>query len=176
MTIRRDRPVSDIAWNLMAIILIIQNPDFGYKKWSEKQEIVSFLVYETSLAHVVGGKPKEIWCGEKERQDSENYLARLGFPAKSPIKMVNGEILVNNKLARRYLSTQEYLIFKNLYLAKHLTIEQISNLLWSNDPDKFSLWAITKLISRLRAKLKNLGVSKNLIMTERNRGHFMSDT
>jgi len=173
MTLRVDRPVSDLAWNLIAIMLINLSPDFGQKKWGEKQEIVNFLIYETSLAKILGPRPKEIWCQEKDRRENEKYLAKLGFPIINPLKKVGEELYVGAKLAHRYLSVSEYRVFKKLYCEKNITPEQIADILWRGNPEKFSLWAITKLVSRLRRKLRKLGVAGEVIKTARNRGYFL---
>jgi hypothetical protein len=172
MSLRNDRPVSDIAWNLLAIMLIVQNPDFGMKKWSEKQEIVNFLLYETQLAKIFGSKPKEIWAGPKDVLESKKYLQKLGFGPQSQIKTVSGNLYLGTKLARRHLSRQELKLL-NFFLQnreKIVSHDEIFSHVWGQKD--FSLWAITQLVHRLKSKIKACGVTGETILTIRNQGYL----
>lgn len=164
MTLRSDQPRETIDQSLLNIALLIKNPQFGYELFSERRAIVDFLT----------NAKKEREQNNRELADSLSYLNKLGFGQKKAIKRVQGEIFVSSKLARRYLSSQEYLVLDNLFLKKTLSIEEIGNILWPNDPDKFSPWAITQLVHRLKNKIKAMGVNENIIFSQRSKGYFLT--
>jgi DNA-binding winged helix-turn-helix (wHTH) protein len=50
--------------------------------------------------------------------------------------------------------------------------DEIAKALWGGKAEeKFSLWAITKLVQKIRAKLMSLGISSNLIYTVYGKGY-----
>ena len=53
------------------------------------------------------------------------------------------------------------------------TAQQIADVLWKGEPDKFSLNAISKLIFDIRASLKKYGLYKEVIFTKRKAGYIL---
>lgn len=102
-------------------------------------------------------------------KDSKNYCKKLGYPIKSYIeshKQING------------LTQEEEVIFKLLFQNKNniITFDTIAEELWSEDNiDKYSLYAIAKLIERLRKKLAENNINENLIHTQRSQGYVLYD-
>ena len=72
------------------------------------------------------------------------------------------------------LTRQEYQLLSNLIENPRnmLTFDEIADILWPNGED-YSLWAITKLIERLRKKLSQNGISPHLIQTKRKKGYSL---
>lgn len=54
-----------------------------------------------------------------------------------------------------------------------VNIDELSTIIWGKEEDKFSLWAISKAISRIRKKLSQLGLPKNLISYTRGKGYTL---
>lgn len=48
---------------------------------------------------------------------------------------------------------------------------RIGEILWKDEFDKFSLWAISRLIFRIRYKLQKLGFNPNLLENVRGEGY-----
>lgn len=102
-------------------------------------------------------------------KESYTYLTDLGYGIKSqlpnPIDVLN-------------LTSQEKLLLELLIKNKPnvVSIDTIATALWTNAfEEKFSLYAITKLIERLRAKLKKAGINQQLIHAQRGVGYFLYD-
>ncbi|MBU0975809.1 MAG: helix-turn-helix domain-containing protein [Patescibacteria group bacterium] len=74
------------------------------------------------------------------------------------------------------LSNQERDVFQYFreHSSKIITVDEIANLLWGDEEqEKFSLWAIYKMISNLNRKIKNFGFE---IINYRGRGYQLVET
>lgn len=124
---------------------------FGYKiklnndieKWHEKQSLT------TKFQEQIFGKGKSMlkildteFAG-KLAQKSTTYLEDLGYPSNKPIDYPAN--LTKNE--KRVFD----LLLKNIN--KLVTFEEIGDVLWEDTTDKYSEYAITKLIERLKKKL-----------------------
>ena len=65
---------------------------------------------------------------------------------------------------------------KTLYKSKKkiVSYDKISEKLWKNEPDKFSLWAISQIIKRLRKKLSDYFINPNTIRSRRGEGYVFN--
>ena len=74
------------------------------------------------------------------------------------------------------LTRKEFLILKTLYKSKKkiVSYDKISEKLWKNEPDKFSLWAISQIIKRLRKKLSDYFINPNTIRSRRGEGYVFN--
>ena len=65
------------------------------------------------------------------------------------------------------------LIQKRRRIVKH---DEIGYSLWKNEcQEKFSLYAIAKVIERIRVTIENSGVHPGIIETRRNQGFVLND-
>lgn len=79
------------------------------------------------------------------------------------------EKLTSNELKILRILIREYSL--NNYVSKELVAEEI----WGKESfDKFSLWALDKIISRMRRKLDVIGIGGGIIKTKRNKGYKLS--
>ncbi len=164
ITLRDDQATETINWSLINILLLMKDPEFAYKKFSERRAIVDFL---TNLK-------KERGANSRELIDQNVYLNQLGFGQKNVIKKVNGEIFIGTKLARLHLSKQELKLLE-LFVenrGKIMSHDEIFNRIWGEKD--FSLWAITQLVHRLKTKIKNLGVTGETILSLKNQGYLLN--
>lgn len=97
--------------------------------------------------------------------DSHLYLTRLGFP---PVSDRNYNILEN------ILTTKEKILFNLLKNGKLTGFDAIGDVLWPNRDDKFSLYAITKLIEGLRKKMRSVGLDSSILKTSKGQGYFLT--
>lgn len=74
------------------------------------------------------------------------------------------------------LTNKEFLVLKTLYLSKKkmVSYDKIGEVLWTKEPDKFSLWAISQLIKRLRKKLSDYFINPNTIRSRRGEGYVLN--
>lgn len=165
---RFDRKINDVYQLLINSLNHYFN--FGWKKeldntpkWQVKQK-VSQEIFEK-----IFGKEKTKSKGMlkildrefagKLAQESLEYLNRLGFSQDSsnlpnPTNLTKNEILVFELLKGN----------RN----KLVSFDQIGDALWKDNPDKYSEYAITKLVERLKKKL-----SKNSIHSQRGVGYIL---
>ncbi len=106
--------------------------------------------------------------GELVKQ-SKNNFKKLGYPIKPEI---------NKAAIFKSFTTSEKTILKSLIKKKNivLTFEEMGDLLWKNKVnEKYSLYAITKKIERIREKLYQNGIKINIIHTQRGKGYILYD-
>ena len=92
------------------------------------------------------------------------------------IHRISGEIYFRSKITDKYLTEKELLIIKELYTNRNNPVskEKIAQIIWSEDyAEKYSEWAIDKLISRLREKLEDKKPN-HIILTSRNKGYMLA--
>ena len=101
-------------------------------------------------------------------------LKTLGFSNDYKITISARKITINN--VDIPFSKSEDKVFRLLFRNRNdiVSLEEIGKTLWlDNISKKFSLFAITKLIQRMRAKIEKNGVNSSFIGTQRNRGFIM---
>jgi DNA-binding response OmpR family regulator len=95
---------------------------------------------------------------------------------KLTIEEETGTILLNRKPIEEYFTRQEYTVL-SLMIRKGGRLcsrDDIGEALWGEDSyEKYSNWAIDQLISKLRKKIKKLGI-KNGLKTIRGRGYKLT--
>lgn len=102
-------------------------------------------------------------------KESYEYLKELGYGIKS---------LLPYPLEKLNLTQQEQILLELLIKNKPnvVGIDTIATALWSDSIEaKFSLYAITKLVERLRIKIKRSGINQQLIHAQRGIGYFLYD-
>jgi hypothetical protein len=179
ITHRENNPIGFLAETLILSLLLIQNPRYAFEKWQEKQTIADFLFSQTKLVTL---SPKQSLkqtnrLPTKYLLASQKYLQKLGFGEKKKFTIKNDQIFYGEKRADRILSFQEKKVLTGL-IAKNgeiLTHDQLAQILWGKGAaEKFSLWAITKVVQKLRVKLQTLGVSSSLISTFYGKGYTLA--
>lgn len=140
--------------------------EIGEIDWYKRQAVTEFLVQKTIfselfiLCKVTATTPAHI-------ADSVKYLTKLGFP---PASVRDFSSLEN------ILTVKERILFDLLKHAegKLVDFNMIGDSLWSNNEDKFSLYAITKLIEGLRVKMRSTGFDSSILKTSKGQGYFLS--
>lgn len=104
---------------------------------------------------------------EKETNDSNIFLTKLGFPQK--------DIVID--LEDRNFTKQELIILKLLLKNKNkvVSFDDLAENIWQEQvDDKFSLESLAKIIQNLRNKIRNQGIKKEVIFTKRGKGYLLS--
>ncbi|MCL5091175.1 MAG: winged helix-turn-helix domain-containing protein, partial [Patescibacteria group bacterium] len=105
----------------------------------------------------------------------ENYLKNLGSKAeKIAFNEKTGELLVNSLAIGKNLTLNEYRLLSNFVREKNkiFTKDEIAEILWGEESyEKYSDWAIDKVLSQLRRKLKAIGIDGRSLQSIRNRGY-----
>lgn len=166
LTFRVDRPAYNLPRTIISALVLAKygRPGSNPENYWRNRFYSEFLTKDEHLKKFCPNLklPKTTFADIKA---SHAFLSRLS--------------VFNNHLPKnilKYLSTQENLILSALQKNKTLTHDQIAEILWGNRADeKFSLWAITKLVQKLRAKLQTAGASPFLIRTIYGHGYALEN-
>jgi len=83
------------------------------------------------------------------------------------------EILIDEKPLRyRFTSTEEQIV-KKLVLTPNEVVSyyDLADVIWKDDPDAFSLWALSRMIYKIRNKLWKNELNPNMITNIRGKGY-----
>lgn len=151
------------------------------KDYQTRQIINNFLFLNTNLKNLIVLKEykrmyleKDTFNLEASKISQENYRV-LGFPLTQLARLNKNGVLESDLIKPKKLSQKEYLVLRKFVENEGVIVsfEEISYLLWGNIIDKkFSLEAISKIIERLRLKIKSDGVKREVIFTKRGRGYI----
>jgi len=172
---RYDRKIKNI-WQLL-ITALTHYYFYGHnaclneksKIWRQKQILAAKLHQELGFTDKPRGLVKILdnAYSAKLAKISSNYYKELGFP-------------VNNKLSEIQsldnLTQKEHLVLDLLIKKRNeiVSFDEMAEVLWKDDlEEKYSLYAITKLVERIRSKLKARGFEENLIHTQRGKGYLL---
>ncbi|MEA3355188.1 MAG: helix-turn-helix domain-containing protein [Patescibacteria group bacterium] len=110
----------------------------------------------------------------KLQETSQKYLNILGLTSQIPWQIKNRQVFYLKKLIK-HLSSQETRLLKLLIenYNQTTTYDQIFQSIWPYNYN-VSIYAISKLIQRLRKSLKLNHFSPHLIQTQRKRGYLLT--
>jgi archaellin len=160
ITQRTNAKAVNLAKTIILSLLLIQDNKYANEKWVDKQTISDYLLSSTRLCKLFPEFRKEsnkkVRPTVKHSLDSKNYLAKLGFSRNTKIKIKEGNIYLGYKKITNKFSKQERAVLIRLIKDKRNTVthDQIGHILWGdNAEEKYSLWAIAKIIQKIRKKL-----------------------
>lgn len=143
--------------------------------WQESEIIVDWLMAYSSLNPLLQAADPN-WASNltikyaRKKQSgslalqSEDFLQRIGAPIANPAKVDLAQFTAREK------EIMELLISCS---PRPVRMEQIGEILFKNNPDEYSLFAISKAIQRLRNRLEQNGISGNFIQTKRGEGYLL---
>lgn len=130
------------------------------EKWWKNRFYSEFISKE--LLNTMNISNSFITTSLKDIINSKKYLHKLGLGKFKKLKDIN----------LNHFSPQEKLVLTTLIARKSLSCDDIAKLLWI-DENKYSLWAITKLIQKIRSKIKVFGGNPETIKTLYGRGYSL---
>ncbi len=146
--------------------------------WEQMEAIVDFVLTKTKLRSLVKGfvptlQPTSYKKMERYYQDSIAYLQELGVGVKKGIEVKDGRVWVEGKPARVNFSEFEYKVLERLVQKKGEVVDyfELGEVLWGEEADRFSLWALSRLIYKLRYKLNQCGFVAHKLRNVRGRGY-----
>jgi hypothetical protein len=177
--IREDVRTQDVFGSFVTALIRCKYPD---REWEEYQSLQKFFLYQTKVNTLLNPKPyKKINSMKANLKEYDKFYnaslgnyKKLGFPVGESISMKGASILIDGYGKVDFLSPSEREVLEFLLKNKRkiCTMDDIGTVLWGSDVDKYSLYAISKIIERLRKKLRNNGLNKNVIFTERGKGYI----
>ncbi len=177
ITWRTDFPPSNLIRTLLLALYTIvtgRKAEIGEDYWFERRAVVEFLLKYSEFSN--GYKALKQALDSSLLTESELYLEKLGFPSKPCISSKRGSLFVSDYNLESILSKQEYTILQYLYSENGslVTFDALAEVLWKDNSDeKFSLYAIAKVIENIRKKIRLLGVNKEVIVTVRGKGYVL---
>jgi hypothetical protein len=182
--LRQDQDVSNIARCILsgyfsaAIDQVENNPKTSYT-WEEKNRIIDYYFINTKLKDLF---PNYKSLVEKLRSDeikpslieqSNKIYAELGFPLNCEIKIQNNQIKYADKYIVSLTKSEKSVLFKLIKSkGEMISYDQIAEVLWGEDYyNFFSLKAVNKIVERIKTKLKNEGIHKEIILNKRGVGY-----
>lgn len=150
--------------------------------WRIRTGIGSFLSAHTSFGKFFDDESKQSTLtftdGYKGEllEDCTAYYQKMGYPLTSAFSYSDNTIFFNNKpllgLTNKEIDIMMLLIDKKSQI---VTFDEVGDVYWKDDPDSFSLYALAKVIEKLRTTLQNNGVPQAFIRTVRKRGYLLFD-
>ncbi len=192
MTFRIDLDISYFLEALMSSIVVrnLNNKTNNHATeddsiyWQKREFLTDYLVHHTIVSKIVPnikiheetlvGINRARQLGEAVKESRE-YLAKLGLSSDVlEMKIVGGMLIVNDAVL--YLTKSEEKIVKLLISKKGeiCSFDDLAKVLWENDADKFSAYALSRILSDIRSKIKSAGVLNDGIYTARGRGVLLN--
>ena len=169
-TWRTDADLTDLFRTLLQVFILTRQGsgprmDVGGIGWYERVAILQYLLTQTKLMHIVSpiSRAKQ---SERLIQESNRYLASLGFPVENQLPPIFEYGLTNQERAAwTYLMTRKNSI---------VSFDDVADAIWRSDAEeKFSLYALAKLIENLRRKVRDSGINREMIFTFRKQGYMV---
>lgn len=188
--LRKDRPV-EIAFAQIVNAIVHTDLQKQPRKnhiidqtWKNKNIIVGYLYQNTPL--------KQLYLEEKTLNhtlqnkipfdlslQSQSYLRKLGFQVQPVLTLENNNLFNHITQTRLdFLTFEEEKVLKFLITNKNkiVTFAEIGDVIWGKEsPQKYSLYAISRIIFEIRSKLKANGINKEIIQTQRKKGYYLQD-
>lgn len=177
--LRADRGVAAIVESILTSLTRLDVYSQLGGMWSESEIIVDWLLKYSPLYPLLRQsdpnvdrtytiKATRATQQAKLLQESAAFLARLGAPTTDTSTLKN--LVTNGVLSPREKEILQLLLSHSPQV---VTFDEIGDILFSKNPDNFSLYAITKQVQRLRDKLEKNGISGSFIQTKRGKGYLL---
>lgn len=183
--VRIDQSPSQIAEGILSSLFcgwLSEDKRDWCNNWQENEAVIDFLMTKTYLKDIYSDYQPTL-KNLRQKQlgnlvlESQKYMKRLGIAAGDIFSLKDDRVLVDQKYTLTGLTEKEYRLLKFLVENKNqvCSIDTIGDILWQNEDDAFSLWAIAKQIERLRSKFQKHGLSPSLIQAQRGQGYLLRD-
>lgn len=154
--------------------------------WRESELLVDWLITKASIGNVIKRFTNENFLPTirgvriKEQanliSESNKFYQKLGIGFEDKIFGLNGLVPEINKKPIENLNISEKKLMKILIENENevVEIDKIGDEIFGTDSD-YSLYAISKMVERLRTKLETNGISGSYIQTLRGKGYLLKN-
>lgn len=154
---------------------------YGFN-WEERQAIGDFLLCHTALAQLFPKHESTILAVRKDpaaelRNQSRAYLTSLGFPPKRLFTVDSKQqVAINDSCLPLRPKEKEVMTLLIEKRNQVVTANDIAERLWAEEAQsKYSLYAISKVVERLRKRVQSQGIFPGIIETRRGQGFILND-
>ncbi len=167
LTFRADRNIADLPRSLISALVLRKNgrPGKSDDLYWKNRFYAQFLATDTILRKYCPALNLPT-LSTRDRQASRQFINKLHFGSKKTLTLDFA----------KHLSPFEGAVFIELIKnpGKVLTHDEIARILWRDEADeKYSLWAQTKLMQKLRLKLEKHGGDSQKIKTAYGQGYIL---
>ncbi len=173
---RQDISVDRLAHGVLSALVMNSVRVEGYS-WEESEVFVDLLFRYGGLSKLFPGfvgttRGLKTAVDQQWIDKANDYMCKLGILAGLKAEIKEDDIWVNERMIKG-LTKSEYWLLKCLVENRGRVVawETMGDNLWPDEPEKFSLWAMRKLVQRLRRKLQSQGFADELIESCRGRGY-----
>jgi len=174
--IRQDGQIANLAEAILTGLIYPYLGEMGMV-WEESEAMVDFVLKNSSLKKYFNEyqptmKSLREKVSEENKNVSKDYLKQLGIKIEKALEINRNKVELWGKSIDSQLSKKQNLILKMMIENSGMvvTFDEVTKILWSDEEDRFSLWAMNKFVERLRIKLVSLGLSPFVLKTIRGRG------
>ncbi len=176
--VRDDSGVAEIAESIVTALLYPDRELYGFS-WSRREAIVDFFMTRKEMRGLFPHyKPTlsgmaRVTMSLKEK--SELHMRKIGvIYGQRKIEILSGILFVQDRNVDNEFGPLERKVI-GILCAKQgelVTFDEIEDAMWGVGEMK-SLWAITKLLQRIRKKFVKIGLPANCLRTLRGRGYVL---
>jgi len=178
--LRDDMGVAQIVEGFISSLFLSEMIDEMKYVWLQREAIVDFILQKTKIARLFTGfiptldtatQAKNL---EKYYKESAVYVAQLGFAHNMGLAIEDKEVLVNGQHPRYRFTKNEMSVLERLVRTPDEPVSyfELGDILWKDKPDDFSLWALSRIMYKLRNKLRQNGLSENYVKNVRGEGYL----
>lgn len=170
--IRSDQGVEAIGWCLITALTRDEVLDKYGGLWQESQMISDWLMGETTLSQFFP-KTYNTMRSLRAKQNasmlavSNKFLEKIGAPVISTEKIKS---LDTTGFSDREKKLWQLLSTKSPAI---VSMDEVGTILFGDNEDAFSLYAVSKAIQRMRDRLEKSGISGSFIQTKRGEGYLL---
>ena len=149
--------------------------------WNEMEAISDYMLTKTKFKNIFPNYKGTLEITRDLKKDTvllkntKEFLDMIGYKRNNELSYSSDMVYFNGDLTQYSFTPSEFEVLKLLLDKKKkiCTYFDIAAVIW-DDPDKFSMWAMSRLISRLRYKLVKNGLSDDVIKTYRGKGFILN--
>lgn len=177
--LRADRSVADLAAMIVNYTLWLERKQLGVT-WTKREALMDFIMTRPVMRKLFPEfEPvytRLLRVAPKVRRESEKYVRSLGLVLpKQELEVRGGKIWVRNTEQTQAFGKKERMILKKLVEQRGevTTYDSLADVVWGEGEFK-SFWALAKLVERLRASLRGVGIDPKWIESVRGQGYILT--
>lgn len=179
--LREDVPVDYLVEALFTAMVRFGSNNLD-ETWHDTEAYVDYLLSSTDISQLLPNfKPTLLNHAERfvqYQQRSNKYLASHDLRFADPNICIDGKkIIIDGNDHSAHFSPKERKIVRKLISSSNsiVTYDELFEDLWGSRVDNYSLWALSRLMSRVRHKLSELGFSSKSIQSVYGKGYIYSE-
>ncbi len=178
---RDDADIEDFLEGILSSLLTSYFKKNNFS-WVEKEKTIDLLLKKTKLSRfardfvpTISSKKRINRITEKYLKESHRYLKELGIFDKEDISYIGNYLRINGKIPQVKFTESEIKVLKMLIENRGHVVSyyDLGSALWNNNLDKFSLWALARLIYKIRFKLEKAGFPSYKLQNSRGKGYIL---